>query len=109
MRRLLLIGATAALCCGAGSAQVVDPRTAAEAAGELLGRPAPDIDTPAKIDPSRDPMVERPRSPRPRRAPAPRREEGAEAVTSAPAASSGGPGLAREASRPAPRKPKSVR
>lgn len=100
MRKLLLIGATAALCCGAGSAQVVDPRTAAGAAGALMGRVAPDIDTPAEVDPSRDPAVERPRSPRVRRAPPPRRGEAAESVTAAPAK----PGLAREAARPAPQR-----
>lgn len=60
--RLATTALTGALLAAAGAAhaQLVDPRTAAGAAGTIIDRPVPDIDTPAKIDPSRDPAVNPP-------------------------------------------------
>jgi hypothetical protein len=85
MRSLLLLaGAALALSAGAASAQFADPRTAAGAAGQISGKPAPDIDTPAKIDPSRDPAVNPPGRPLPQVALPPDRKP-AETTTSAPA------------------------
>ena len=50
------------LLAGPALAQLVDPRTAAGAAGQITDRTAPDIDTPAEIDPSRDPALHPPAS-----------------------------------------------
>lgn len=66
MRSLLILTAAAlTLSAGAAYAQFADPRTAAGAAGEIVGKPTPDIDTPAKIDPSRDPALNPPARPLP--------------------------------------------
>ncbi len=58
MRNLILLSGVAfALSAGAASAQFVDPRTAAGAAGEISGQVAPGVETPSQIDRSRDPAL----------------------------------------------------
>lgn len=65
MRTLALTcGVALTLSAGAASAQLVDPRTAAGAAGEITGQVTPDIETPAEIDRERDPTAG-PRPPAP--------------------------------------------
>jgi hypothetical protein len=55
LRKLALAaGAAIALMGGAAAAQLVDPRTAAGAAGMIMGQPTPEA-APVAIDPSRDP------------------------------------------------------
>ena len=59
MRKLALTaGVVLALSGGVAVAQFVDPRTAAGAAGVIMGSPTAE-ETPVAVDPSRDPSRER--------------------------------------------------